>query len=316
MTRPRQPFERLLTCIVETFREVCPDCPAQMEDWSTKTIAMFQDDLMKRAHGRVSTKWFYTHIKSPQGEKLPRVDVLNLLSQYAGFTDWDSFLQEGYPAEVVTAKSVEKVPKRLKRWWIGAAVIPLLVVMAWQMMPSDAEPAGYRFCFVDSDLGTPIPGDELQVTLMTEQESPVVIVCDSAGCITLQRAPGAIKLLVTANYYHSDTLVRTLDPQQRDETIRLRTDDYALLIAIFSQSSREDWQRRKAQLQGMFTDEAYIVQVDPGGIRGVELYTREEFINKLTLPVSSLKDLKILETVYEDGRIATMRFVQQQDEKP
>ena len=32
-------------------------------------------------NGRISEKWFYTHIKSNSG-KLPRIDMLNILSEY------------------------------------------------------------------------------------------------------------------------------------------------------------------------------------------------------------------------------------------
>lgn len=40
------------------------------------------------------------------------------------------------------------------------------------------------------------------------------------------------------------------------------------------------------------------------------LYNKEEFINKMTMPIKSLKNISILETKYEGNQIVEIRFVQ------
>jgi hypothetical protein len=64
------------------FRKKYPDADENMEKWNLKQIEAFQNDLMEKVKSSVSTKWFYTHIKSSVSEKLPRIDVLDILSRY------------------------------------------------------------------------------------------------------------------------------------------------------------------------------------------------------------------------------------------
>ena len=70
-------FDRLRLALVTTYQMVVPDAPKRIQDWNLKTIERFQEHLMEVANGRVSTKWFYTHLKG-ENERLPRIDVLNL----------------------------------------------------------------------------------------------------------------------------------------------------------------------------------------------------------------------------------------------
>ena len=51
---------------------------------------MFQEDLFQEVKGKVSEKWFYTYFKN-DAPKLPRIDMLNLLSSYVGFENWYAF---------------------------------------------------------------------------------------------------------------------------------------------------------------------------------------------------------------------------------
>jgi hypothetical protein len=83
------------------------------------------------------------------------------------------------------------------------------------------------------------------------------------------------------------------------------------MINIFSRSDVEDYERRREQLERMFTDDARIFQIYPGNELGMEMYNREEFINKLTMPLKSLKNIDVLETQYRDGKIYALRFTQQ-----
>jgi hypothetical protein len=59
-------------------------------DWSLNDIRDFQADLESVCKSSVSEKWFYTHLKN-ESDKLPRIDVLNLLSCYCGYKNWDAF---------------------------------------------------------------------------------------------------------------------------------------------------------------------------------------------------------------------------------
>ena len=60
----------------------------------------------------------------------------------------------------------------------------------------------------------------------------------------------------------------------------------------------------------MFADHARIFQVFGTQQSGMEMYNKDEFINKMTMPLKSLRNIEIIETVYEGDQIVAMRFMQ------
>ena len=65
----------------------------------------------------------------------------------------------------------------------------------------------------------------------------------------------------------------------------------------------------------MMSDSAMIYQVSSREAIGVELYNKWEFIDKLSLPSRSLKDIEIIDTRYEDDKISLIRFRQKEVNK-
>lgn len=59
--------------------------------WKGIDIIYFQEDLRKIAKGNISEKTFYTYFKNSPVTKLPRIDMLNILSIYAGYISWYDF---------------------------------------------------------------------------------------------------------------------------------------------------------------------------------------------------------------------------------
>lgn len=62
--------------------------------WKGIDIIYFQEDLRKKAKGNISEKTFYTYFKNSPVTKLPRIDMLTLLSVYAGYTSWYEFKKQ------------------------------------------------------------------------------------------------------------------------------------------------------------------------------------------------------------------------------
>jgi len=42
----------------------------------------------------------------------------------------------------------------------------------------------------------------------------------------------------------------------------------------------------------------------------MEMYNKTEFIDKLSTPLKSLGDIEIIETIYKDDEIISLRFIQ------
>ena len=80
-------FEILKKEVVKTLQKSYV-VNSDIKKWKGQDITFLQDDLSDKVNGRISEKWFYTHIKANTG-KLPRIDMLNILSKYTGYQNWN-----------------------------------------------------------------------------------------------------------------------------------------------------------------------------------------------------------------------------------
>lgn len=63
----------------------------EISKWKGIDIIYFQEDLRKIAKGNISEKSFYTYFKTSDNVKVPRIDMLNILSVYVGYDSWNDF---------------------------------------------------------------------------------------------------------------------------------------------------------------------------------------------------------------------------------
>jgi hypothetical protein len=317
-------FEKLKEEICLRYRHKNPEAQEKIEEWNGKTIEGFQTDLQQEVKSAISVRWFYTHIKSGYEDKIPRTDVLDLLCRYVGYNGWNEFVAKKKEQGIVNEEAqptlnadIQDKPsegsKNYKKYvpFIMAVLVILLVSVIWAMNMNKNEIL-CRFCFSDADVGTQITKSKIEVQLLREKESPQTFTCNDSGCISLACKPGKITFITHAEYYQPDTIIRTITGTFQPETIRLKPDDYAMMISIFSRSKVEDWERRRTQLQAMFTDDVRIFQVYPGDQRGMEMYNKDEFIDKLTMPLASLNNIEVIQTVYNNGKISALRFIQKE----
>lgn len=302
----REHFRTLKKQLAETMQQSYPAITPDVSEWKGQEIIDFQEDLALKVNGHISEKWFYTHMKSDSGS-LPRIDVLNLLSRYAGYQNWDEFRYKNG-----TSKAKGSTLRKANRVFI---LIPLLVFAILSLLFvvfKIYSTRDYRFCFYDADTREPIKNSIIEVTLLVPDESPVTFLCGPDGCLELKTDDPSVRFMVKTPYYQYDTIVRTLDPLHREEIIPLRPNNYALMIHYFSRMNVKDWHQRRNQLDRMISDSALIYQVCNTGTIGMELYSKWEFINKLTMPASSLKHIEILDTKYRHERIVLLRFRQKE----
>ena len=96
-----------------------PGINPSISDWKGQEITDFQEDLLIKVNAHISEKWFYNHIKS-ENKSLPRIDVLNLLSKYVGYANWDDFVYNN--SEQVAP---EEIIAKANKVYI---VVPILVI--------------------------------------------------------------------------------------------------------------------------------------------------------------------------------------------
>lgn len=296
-------FEILKKEVVKTLQN-SHSVSSDIENWKGQEIIYLQDDLSDKVNGRISEKWFYTHIKSNSG-KLPRIDMLNILSEYAGYQNWND-LKNKFP-EANNKKSSRNNKKRFILILLVLGLFSGLYISYQLYQRSNV----YKFCFVDSDLKTPINNSPIWIIWMIDSESPMVSKCDSSGCFQFVTQKEKIRFIVRSPYYKPDTITRIVyNKEIKEEQIQLKTNDYALMIHMFSKSKVKNWRKRRSQLNQMLADNAKIYQVSEDGKTGMELYNKKDFINKLTTPLKSLKNIEIIETIYSGDKISILRFTQ------
>ncbi|NVK28138.1 MAG: hypothetical protein HWE14_08840 [Flavobacteriia bacterium] len=282
-----QHFERLKEAVRLRVEERL-SIRKEFADWSVADIQDFRVDLEACCKSSVSEKWFYTHLKNTN-DKLPRIDVLNLLSEYAGYKNWDAFIFEA-PA---TRKRSRFAP------WLaifGGVIAAAVGVTLW-LGNSRSTPV---LTFIDAYTQEPVDASSLTFSSTVGKRlhySKGKIEADSVivdGAYYKERRVG----LATSK----DTLSITLFP-----------DDYALMLNFFSRSTTEDFEKRREQLLSAIHPDAKIFQSHPK-LSGIELLNREEFIYRLTLPINQLRNLEIQDIVYKDEKIYRLRFIQNTDE--
>ena len=86
--------------------------------WKGIDIIYFQEDLRKIAKGNMSEKSFYTYFKNSPVTKLPRIDMLNILSIYAGYVSWYDFKKKHLFANEILKEfedSDENIQEKLEK---------------------------------------------------------------------------------------------------------------------------------------------------------------------------------------------------------
>jgi hypothetical protein len=306
--RDFQYFELLKKEIVRALKLTYPGISDKIEEWKGQTISYLQEDLIEKVNEHISEKWFYNHMKM-RSRKLPRIDMLNLLCRYSGYTGWDDFVfknQSKISSFMVADKS--------NRVFILVPLLVLFILAITFFIYKILITKEYRFCFVDSYDFTPIASDKTQIDLLNDDESPRIYLSDTTGCAVIRTDKRKIRFVVRSPYYKTDTIERILKKFNRTETVALKTNDYALMIHYFSTANVNDWKKRREQLDKMFADTAVIFEVFNQGALGMEIYDKWEFINKITIPASNLRQIEILDTEYFQDQIVILRFTRKKRE--
>ncbi|MEW7292248.1 hypothetical protein [Aquimarina sp. 2304DJ70-9] len=267
-----------------------------ISEWKGQDIITFQEDLKDRTKTSISEKSFYSYFKN-SSKKLPRIDILSILSQYCGYTNWNDFKTKHSSADL--AKKSYEIPKWL--WFISIG--SLLLGILYFLIPVKHT---FTFCFIDQDRNQPITKIPIDIIILNNRESPFHTKSDSTGCFSWKTSDDYINFVVQSPYHKTDTIYR-IATAQSPERLQIQTDDYALMLHYYANGKVEDWKNRRKELSKIIADDVTIFQVLPYGL-GIEMYTKENFINTLTTPTQSLKNIEIIESRRLNGQIVKLKF--------
>lgn len=100
-------FEQLKNEVQTQYLENHTPSFDDISKWKGIDIIYFQEDLRKIAKGNISEKSFYTYFKNSPVTKLPRIDMLNILSIYAGYMSWYEFKKKHLFADEILKEADE-----------------------------------------------------------------------------------------------------------------------------------------------------------------------------------------------------------------
>ncbi|MDR1876915.1 MAG: hypothetical protein LBQ84_04760, partial [Flavobacteriaceae bacterium] len=303
--------------------------------------------------GNVSEKWFYTYFKSPF-EKLPRIDMLNLLAQYCGYRrGWTEFLEKhnttftenltdtgsesgNNGAALLNGAATEDKNKeeqkvrrksRIKKIiYVGVlAILVLLVVFGVDKYFEYKNT--YDFCFYDADRGSLI-NSKLEIVIQKEGFSPEYYTIED-GCFSYRSGIDTLKMTVNSPMYKRESFVVGLKEirekgEENHRDFKLRPDDYAIMLYYYStavNNSMDEKQKaqlikqRKEELDKLIANDALIYQVYDSELFGVEVLDKKKYIDFMTTPTTSLKNYVLISTqVNKYNKINQIKFKIQKNE--
>lgn len=312
--------------------------------WKGIDIIYFQEDLRKKAKGNISEKTFYTYFKTPNIDKLPRIDMLNLLSIYAGYESWFDFKKQHSSEDkeitntstenleqkpilqknnIVNQEYKEKNNYRLFKntktyiWVITSIILGILIVFL--VFSDQIFKKTYQFCFTDADRGTNIQST-IDIRVIKDNESPILYKVKPGECFVFNTKDKTLKMEISAPLYEKIEISRNLENASEIETISLKPDDYALMLHYYStkdtdNTSLEYIKMRQQKLNNLISDSALIYQVFDNEIYGVETLTKQKYIGLVTTPTKSLQNLKVIATKIKNGKIVSIKFKIENNEK-
>ncbi|MDO5615288.1 MAG: hypothetical protein Q4G16_03800 [Cruoricaptor ignavus] len=373
-------FEQLKSEIQTKYLENHVPSNENISHWKGIDIVYFQEDLRKFAKGNISEKSFYTYFKISPPAKLPRIDILNLLSIYTGYKSWYDFkkqhlfanevLQDLTETDEEDEKQLEKLmdeiplieedntkPKKdkenvvekpvlqisdtdneevkpknkvfetydtseqnsrkktLKNYVWGIITAILASTVAFLGFGNRFFDTTYTYCFSDADRNAPIQSD-LEIKVMKQNESPLFYRIKPGECFYYPTKDTIINMVITSPFYENLEISRNLRNGSKEENIQLKPDDYKMAVFYFSKkdvSGNPDEtmnliKQKRRELENRISDNAVIYQVFDSDIYGIETLDKQKYINLVTLPTTSLKNLSVIEMKRDKGKIVSIKF--------
>lgn len=117
-------FQRLKEKVLLKYQEQYPFFQGNWKTFSSQDIQNLIGLIEVQCKQTISEKWIYTHLKPESNSKIPRKDMLNILSEFVGYSGWDEFTFEDKAIVVESQPSSET--KKSKK---GILLIGLIVAI-------------------------------------------------------------------------------------------------------------------------------------------------------------------------------------------
>jgi predicted DNA-binding transcriptional regulator AlpA len=288
-------FYQLKKSVLEQYQNSYPYFNGSWKSFSAQDILNLIDDIQLITKQSISEKWIYTHLKPETNQKLPRKDMLDILSVYVGKSGWDEFVFNG---------NIKENNNNFKLGFsnkIGIWVLFFGVLIAgffiWKFLSKEEQKLEFQNSFTKDSIAK----EEVKAYVVEDTVEKQIDINSSTFNIDK-----ATKVVLKSPFYKPKEI--TILPNEPIAKVELNPNDYAMMLKAFMKSDIKDWQTRKEQLNKILSDNLEVMVMLQNNL-GAEYFNKQEFSQKVILPTASLKKLKIVELKQEnDNKISFLRL--------
>lgn len=298
-------FQELKQKVLLKYQEQYPFFQGNWKTFSSQDIQNLIGLIEVQCKQTISEKWIYTHLKPETNSKIPRKDMLNILSQFVGYSGWDEFTFED---KVLVSKSSKKlkVSKKLKLIFVIAIAVVIAIIYFYKTKLPETKTIQLNNEFTNEN----VKSDEIKVVQVNDSVSKPLEVKE--GKVQVLNDNTKSKLVIKSPFYKTKTIQLNSDETtSKQDKIDLKPDDYAMILKAFMLSDIKDWKTRKEQLNKILSDDLEVMVMLKDNL-GAEYFNKTEFAQKLIIPTASLRKMKIIEIEKEaNQKIKFIRITQE-----
>lgn len=290
------------------YQEHYPFFRGTWNSFSSQDIQNLIGLIEQECKQSISEKWIYTHLKPDVNEKIPRKGMLDILAVFVGLSGWDELLFQDKKPEEETAPSKANF-KVISS--ITLLAIMVLVGVWYLKFYEKAGPGKQTIELKNEFTNQKIKNDEVKVFKVQGTAKQVLTVKD--GKVHIDNSSGKNYNIEITSPFYKKKVINFVADKVKDTLpaeVDLKPDDYAMMLKAFMLSDIKDWQTRKNQLNKILSDDLEVLIMLRDDL-GAEYFNKKEFSQKLIVPTSSLKQMKIIEIKSRDmGEIYFIRIKQ------
>jgi predicted DNA-binding transcriptional regulator AlpA/sortase (surface protein transpeptidase) len=296
-------FYELKKSVLEHYQNSYPYFNGSWKSFSSQDILNLIDDIQLKTKQSVSEKWIYTHLKPETNEKLPRKDMLDILSVYVGKSGWDEFKFTDNSNDNNNDNNNNNVKSKSKnKFGIVLLIFGVLIIgfTIWKFTSNHNQ----KLEFQNSYTKDSISNEDVKAFVVEDSvEKPIDLKSES---LHLEKGT---KVVIKSPFYKQKEI--TISPNEPFSRVELNPNDYAMMLKAFMKSDIKDWQTRKEQLNKILSDNLEVMIMLQNDL-GAEYVNKTEFAQKVVIPSASLKKLKIVELKQEkDNKISFLRLTEE-----
>lgn len=295
-------FEKLKQNVLLKYQEHYPYFQGNWKNFSSQDIQNLIVLIEEKTKQNVSEKWIYTHLKPETNSKLPRKDMLDILSQFSEFSGWDEFQFKN--REVVSKENVLLPKKKNKSLFILIGILIALIIGIFLIYSNKKSTQKFR-----------LKNEFTQETIQAKDVKAYKIENNEKIQIPIKNAEVEVesndentKIVVESPYYKKQEI--KVNANFGKSEILLKPDDFAMMLKAFMKSDIKDWETRKVQLNKILSEDLEVIVMLKDNL-GAEYFDKKEFSQKLIVPTESVKKMQILEIKNDgNGKIEFIRIKQ------